>query len=60
VIETVVANTFQESLADRIGIRHGNRRFEDFDACSSRYTGELPTNLAVVVSDEILRLLIKW
>ena len=59
VIQTLSSDTAQESFTKRIGLRCLKRRFQNGDACAYGEAREVLAELAIVVADQIPRMLSK-
>src|SRR4051794_24055918 len=59
MVQALAPDGTEESLAHRIGIRGGDRDFDDLDVSYSGYLGEGWTVLAVIVTDKVFRSITK-
>ena len=55
VIEAFLPHTPQKAFADGVGAFRMNRRFEDLDGARCRYTSKTRPELALVITDQVLR-----
>jgi hypothetical protein len=55
MIQAFLPHTSQEALTDRIGSWRTIGRFEDLDAASCGYASKARSELAVVITNQILR-----
>src|SRR5215469_675038 len=60
VIDAFLTHTSQEALADGVGARRMNRRFEDLDRARFRHTSKTRPKLTVVITNQILGGLPIW
>jgi len=55
MVEAFLPHTSQEAFTDSIGSWGMNRRFEDLDSARFRYTSKARPELAIVITNQILR-----
>src|SRR2546421_3037027 len=55
VVQAFLPNTPQKAFADGVGAFRMNRRFEDLDGARCRYTSKTRPELALVITDQVLR-----
>ena len=55
VVQAFLPNTPQKAFADGVGAFRMNRRFEDLDGARFRYTSKTRPELALVITDQVLR-----
>ena len=55
VVQAFLPNTPQKAFADGVGAFRMNRRFEDLDCARFRYTSKTRPELAIVITDQVLR-----
>src|SRR3989442_1918027 len=55
MVQAFLPNTPQKAFADGVGAFRMNRRFEDLDGARFRYTSKTRPELALVITDQVLR-----